>query len=57
MIDFEYCVSGVTVLNPSPPPWNILQASTNGAETWGKKEEVEARHPSSKGDTQLYAYH
>ena len=55
MIDFEYCVSGVMVSNP--PQWNLLQASANGAETWGEKEEVEARHPSSKGDMQLYAYH
>ena len=54
MIDFEYCVSGVTVLTPL---WNLLQASANGGENWGEKKEVEARHPSSKGDTQLYVYH
>ena len=55
MIDFEYCISGVTVSTPPHPLWNILQAGTNGAETWGKKEEVEEMYPSPKVNMKLYA--
>ena len=41
----------------NPPLGKLLQASTNDPETWGEEEEVEARHPSSVGDMQLYAYY
>ena len=44
-------------MSNTPPPKKLLQAGTNSAETWGKKEEVEARHLNSEGDMQLYVYY